>query len=448
MDKLIQYFERALMPFASRLAAQKHLQAIRDGIVLTSPLIIIGSFFLIIASLPIPNYPEFMASIFGDQWRNKLIYPVFVTFDIMGLVASIGIAYRLAEKYKVDALSAASVSLVSFLLVTPLNTMFTPEGATAAVEVGGVIPMALMGSRGLFVAMVFAIISVEIFRYIIQKDIVIKMPEGVPPAVSKSFVALFPAFVVVVVVWLIRLVMENTSFESVHNIISTLLGVPLTMLGSSLIGSIIAVLLIHLLWSCGLHGANLVGAVMSPIWLMLMDQNRVAFQADPNGQLPNVVTAQFFDLWIYIGGSGTTLALVVAMFFWAKSAQLKSLGRLSIGPGVFNINEPVIFGMPIVMNPILIIPFILTPIVLVIVTYFAMETGLVARPSGVSVPWTTPMLFSGYLATGGKISGLVLQAVNFLIAFLIYYPFFRLWDNQKLKEERAAENTQTPPVSV
>lgn len=173
---------------------------------------------------------------------------------------------------------------------------------------------------------------------------------------------------------------------------------------------------------------------MSPVWLSLMDQNRIAFQAGQD--VPNTITAQFFDLWIYTGGSGATLALVVAMLLFARSQQLKSLGRLSIAPGIFNINEMVTFGMPIVLNPLLLIPFILVPVVMTFVSYFAMEWGLVARPSGAAVPWTTPILFSGYLGSGGKISGVVLQIVNFILAFLIYLPFLKMWDKQKVAEEK------------
>lgn len=436
MNKLIKFLENHLMPFAGKIAEQKHLQAIRDGIILTMPLLIIGSIFLILGFLPIPGYNEFMAGVFGDAWLTKLLYPVGATFDIMALIVSFGVAYRLAEKYKVDPLSAGAISVAAFLLVTPYKVMFTPEGAQEAIEVGGVIPAALMGSKGLFVAMLLAILSTEIYRRIIQKNIVIKLPDGVPPAVSKSFVALVPAFVVLTVVWLLRIGIENTSFESVHNIVGELLSGPLSALGGSLLGALIAVILVHLLWSTGLHGAALVGGVMGPIWLSLMDENRAAFQANPNADLPNVITQQFFDLWIYIGGSGATLALVVLMLFKSRSMQMKSLGRLSIGPGLFNINEPITFGMPIVMNPLLIIPFILTPIALVLTSYFAMSTGLVAKPSGVAVPWTTPFLISGFLATGGKISGSILQLVNFCIAAAIYYPFFRLWDKQKLEEEK------------
>jgi cellobiose PTS system EIIC component len=437
MSKFTDVLENKVMPVAGRIAGQRHLQALRDGIILTMPLIIVGSIFLILGFLPIPGYEDFMARTFGDAWLTKLLYPVGATFDIMALIAGFGIAYRLAEKYNVEPLSAGAISVAAFLLATPYEVPFLAEGAKEAVMVGGAIPSALMGSKGLFVAMLIAMLSTEIYRYIIQKNIVFRLPDGVPPAVSKSFVALIPGAIVIFVVWILRIIVENTDFQSLHNVVGEILGKPLGVLGGSLIGSLVAVFLVQLLWSCGLHGASIVGGVMGPIWLAATDANRLAFQGGAS-ELPNIFTAQFFDLFVYIGGSGATFALVLMMLLRARSQQMKQLGRLAFGPGLFNINEPITFGMPIVMNPLMIVPFVLAPLSLVIVTYIAMSTGLVARPAGIAVPWTMPPIIGGYLATGGKISGAVLQLVNFLITFAIYYPFFRLWDKQKYAEEQGA----------
>ncbi len=437
MSKLNHVLENKVMPVAARIAGQRHLQALRDGLILTMPLIIVGSIFLILGFLPIPGYEDFMARTFGDAWLTKLLYPVGATFDIMALIAGFGIAYRLAEKYGVDALSAGAISVAAFLLATPYQVSFLAEGATEAVLVGGAIPAALMGSKGLFVAMIIAMVSTEIYRFIIQKKIIIKMPDGVPPAVSKSFVALIPGAIVITIIWLLRLLVEQTDFESLHNVVGIILGKPLGALGGSLIGSLVAVFLIQLLWSSGLHGASIVGGVMGPIWLASMDANRIAFQAGAS-ELPNIFTQQFFDIFIYIGGSGATLALVAAMLLFARSQQMKQLGRLAVGPGIFNINEPITFGMPIVMNPLMIVPFILAPLAITIITYIAMSTGFVARPSGIAVPWTMPPIIGGYLAAGNKFSGAILQIVNFFVAFAIYYPFFRMWDKQKFAEEQGA----------
>ncbi|MFD2627820.1 PTS cellobiose transporter subunit IIC [Oceanobacillus kapialis] len=441
MNRFTKFLEEKFMPVAGRIAGQRHLQSLRDGIILTMPLVIIGSFFLILMFIPIPGYEGFMANLFGEAWKDKLGYPVSATFDIMALVASVGVAYNLALKYKLDGLTAGAISLAAFLLATPYTTMFTPEGSETAYEVGGVIPAALMGSKGLFVALLIGILSTEVYRWVVSKNLTIKMPAGVPPSVAKSFIALVPGFAVIAIVWIIRLIIEATPFESIHNIVGDLLYTPLSAVGGSLFGSLIAVTLIILLWVAGLHGASIVGGVMDPIWLSKMDENRIAFQEGmAASDLPNIFTKQFFDIFVFMGGSGATIALVIAILFWAKSKQMKQLGRLSVGPGAFNINEPIIFGMPIVLNPLLIIPFLLTPLVIVVTTYIAMSTGLVPKPIGIAVPWTTPPIIGGYLATG-SLAGSILQLVNIFIGLLIYLPFFKIWDTMKVKEEKAAEET-------
>ncbi|WP_410513793.1 PTS cellobiose transporter subunit IIC [Paenibacillus sp. BR2-3] len=433
MNKFNDFLENKVMGVAGRVASQRHLLALRDGMILTMPLVIIGSLFLILSNLPIPGYSDFMAGIFGDQWATKLSYPVGVTFDIMALIATFGIAYRLAQSYELDALTAGAISVSAFLLATPFQVGYTPEGQTEAIMVGGAIPTSLMGSRGLFVGMIIAMLSTEIYRWVVKKNFVIRLPDGVPPSVSKSFIALIPGFFVLTSVWVIRLIVEQTSFGSLHEVVGKVIGGPLGVLGGSLGGSIVAELVIVLLWVSGLHGANIVGGVMAPIWYGAMDENRIAFQN--NEALPNIFTQQFFDNFINVGGSGATLALVICMILRARSKQMKQLGRLAAGPSLFNINEPIIFGMPVVLNPLLIIPFILAPVLAVITTYIGMSTGLVAKPAGIAVPWTMPPLLSGYLATGGKISGAFMQLFNIGMTFLIYYPFFGMWDKMKRKEE-------------
>lgn len=433
MNKFMDVF----MNVAGRMAGQRHLNALKDGIILTMPLIIIGSFFLILGFLPIPGYNEFMAGMFGDQWLTKLLYPVDATFNMMGLIAAFGIAYRLAERYGLDAITAGAISLCAFLLATPFQVPFMGEGATEAVMVGGAIPVALMGSKGLFVAMILAIFSTEVYRFIVQKDIVIKMPDGVPPAVAKSFVALIPGFIVIASVWVVRLVVEYFGINSIHDIVTLVLGKPLGLLGGTLIGSVIAIGLVQLLWSAGLHGMNIVGGVMTPVWLQNTGENMEAFKAGE--ELPHIFTQQFFEIFVNVGGSGATFGLVLLMLLWSKSKQMKELGKLSAGPGTFMINEPVVFGTPIVMNPLLVIPFFLAPIANVIMTYFAMDLGLVAKPAGVAIPWTTPPIIGGFLATGGHISGGVMQLVNIVVGFFIYLPFFKIWDKQKFIEEGGTE---------
>lgn len=437
MSKFNSFLENKVMPVAAKVAGQRHLQALRDGLILTMPLLIIGSLFLIIRWLPWFGDPDRPYMITSPFLQNILNIPYDATFNTMALVAAFGIAYRLAESYKVDALSAGAISLVTFLVVTPFQTVFTLADKST-VDVTGVIPTAFTGSAGLFVAIIIALVSTEIYRFIIQKDITIKMPDGVPPSVAKSFVALIPGFVVIVFFWVVRIGIEQTSFENIHNVVKDLLQQPLSNLTGTLAGSLVVAFLIHLLWTTGLHGATIVGGVMSPIWLSAAAENAAALSAGQ--EIPNTFTGQFFEIFIHTGGSGSTLALVVGMVLFAKSQQLKQLGRLSVGPGIFNINEPITFGMPIVMNPVMMIPFILTPMALVIVTYIGMEFFGVAKPNGAVPPWTTPIFVGGFLATG-KISGVIMQVVNFAIAFAIYYPFMKSYDKTLVKQEQEANTT-------
>ncbi len=296
------------------------------------------------------------------------------------------------------------------------------------------IPKAQMGSVEIFVAIIVAIFATEIYRIVVQKGITIKMPDSIPPAVAKSFSALIPYVITITSFWLLRLLIEQTSIASMHDVVATVIGKPLSHLGGSLFGALITVFILYLLWVMGVHGGAIISATMGPVWLQLMDQNRIAFQAGE--ALPNVITKQFFNIFIYVGDAGGTLAFVVLMVTLAKSKQLKEVGKLSLDPGLFNINEPIIFGVPVLMNPIIMIPFIIAPLVNTIINYFAMSSGIVARPAGIAVPWTTPIFVGGFLASGGAVSAVLLQLVNFAISLAIYYPFFKLYDAQKVKEEQ------------
>ncbi|MGQ3904900.1 PTS cellobiose transporter subunit IIC [Mixta calida] len=429
--------ERYVLPAALKVAGQKHVLSVRDGIILNMPFMLIGSFFLIFAYLPIPAWASMMAGLFGDAWRDKLLYPVKATYDIMAIISSFGIAYRLAEKYRtIDPLTSGAMALVAFIMTIPQHTLFAPVEGAAQQIVDGVIPMNLVGSQGLFVAIVISLMSTEIYRFISGRNLVIHMPEGVPPAVAKSFLALIPGFCVLAVVLLLRLAVEASPFGDINTMISTIIGIPMHHVGGTLPGMIFSVILIGVLWTLGLHGDAIVLVFIQPVWLSNMTENLEAFQH--NQPVPHIITQQFYDLWIAPGGTGALLGLVIFMLLRSRSMQMKQLGKIAAPGALFNISEPMVFGIPLVMNPWFFLPFILTPVVLVLVTWTAMSLGWVAPPAGIALPFTTPNFFSGYLATGGHISGSVLQAVNLGISMVIYYPFFRAWDNLKRREEQEA----------
>ena len=422
MSRLMDSMENTLMPIAGKISGNRYLNAIRDGFTLALPLIIIGAMFLLVANIPIEGYGEFMAGIFGASWADFFNTVFNATMNLMTIFVIWGMANSLAGYYEVDGLSSAAITFAAFLVITPMSNI---EGANY-------IPFEWMGAKGLFVAILTAILAVEIFRFVVKKGWTIKMPEGVPPSVSRSFSALIPAFIILVVFSLIRLGFAYTSYETVHGFIFTVLQQPLTIVSRGLGASLVANLFISLFWVFGIHGAQIVGAVMSPIWVQLSAENLAAY--DAGAALPNIVTQQFQEIYLQLGGSGCTLALCIAMLLFARSQQVKQLGRLAILPGLFNINEPITFGLPIVLNPIMMIPFILTPMILSVVCYFAISLEFVPRPSGVIIPWTTPPIIGGFLMAGFR--GAILQMVELVIAFFIYFPFFKVVDNQYYKQEQ------------
>ncbi|MBY7144358.1 PTS cellobiose transporter subunit IIC [Virgibacillus sp. NKC19-3] len=417
MNGFNAFMERYFMPVAGKLAEQRHLKAVRDGIVAAMPLLIIGSIFLIISSPPIESWETFM-----EPYAPTLNIPVDATFGMLGLVAVFAISYSLANSYKMDGLSAGVLALAAFMVATPL----TEEGD---------IPLNLMGAEGLFIAIVLAIFTVEVYRFFENRNIVIRMPEGVPPSVWRAFSALIPGAVIIFIVWGVDLLLTSSFDLSLHGIVSAVLRQPLEAMGGSFWGAMIAIILVHLLWSFGIHGISIVASVMAPIWYSLTDQNVAAQQAGE--ALPHVIGQPFMAIWWAVGGSGMALALTILFVWRARSKHLKGLGRGSIWASFFNISEPVIFGAPIVMNPLLFVPFILAPLAVGIITYFSMSLGIVGKPY-VIVPWTTPPPFSGILTTGDWRGG-VLMMVNLVVAMFIYYPFFRLYDKKLMEEEETNE---------
>ena len=426
-DKFNVFLEEKFMPVAAKVGSQKHVQAIRDGLILSMPLTIAGSIFLILAFLPISGYYEFMTGIFGDGWMGKVLYPVRATFDIMAIFGCIGVSYRLAEKNKVDCLSSVALALMTFMILTPFKVSFMNNTVEA-------IPLMYTGSAGLFGAIISSIISVEIYSWFIRKNIVIKMPENVPPAVAKSFVALIPTLALMTGTLIVRLILENTSLQNVHELLKVILTTPLKTLVGSWWGLAIIIAVIQLFWIAGLHGSTIILGMIGPVLGLLGDQNRLAYEA--GAEIPNIIGGPFFDVFISLGGGGGTFALAFLLAFVSRSRQLKEIGKISVGAAFFNINEPIIFGLPIVMNPYLIIPFFITPLVTGLIGYFSVATGLLPKLPGISVPWTTPPLISGYLASIGSFRYVILQVILIVIGMIIYLPFFKAFDNKILEDEK------------
>lgn len=431
MKKFLNSLERVLSPMAKKIGENKYLIAIRDGFLLSTPVLIVGSFFLLIANFPLNQWDTWMSALLGKEWASHMMVPASASFDIMTILAVAGIAYSLARQFDEDAMQAAIISLVAFFIVTPYTTFFTPENTETVYEVTS-LPLKWMGSSGLFLGMITALVATRLFVWVVRKGWKIKMPDSVPPTVSKSFEALIPSFVIIFVFFVIDWLATLTSYGSLQDIIFNLLQMPLLSLGNTLGAMIVAYIFLHFFWFFGINGSSVVGAVFNPVLRALSMENLEAYKA--HTEIPNIITGQFQDMFATFGGAGSTLSLVIVMVLFCKSQRIKKLSQLSIVPSFFGINEPIIFGLPIVLNPIILVPFVLVPTINIIIAYFAMSWGLVPFTNGIQLPWTTPIVFSGFLVSGWQ--GAVLQVLLLLLGMVIYYPFVKMMDRQYLEEEK------------
>jgi len=420
------------MPLAEKIGKNKYLIAVRDGFLLSMPLLIVGSFFLLIANFPIPGWSDFWARFFGEDWVSYFAKPTDATFSIMAILAVVGIGYSFAEQMNVDKLFGAASAMVSWFLIMPYEVLLEGGGSVKG------IPLDWVGSKGIFVGIICAFLSIHIYAWVNKKGWVIKMPEGVPPTVVKSFAALIPAGVSMLVFFVINIIFAMTPFHSAFDFIFTILQVPLLKLGNTLPAMVIAYIFLHLFWFFGVNGGSVVAAVFNPILQTLSAENLAAYQA--GAPIPNIICQQFQDLFATFGGCGSALSLMIAMLLFCRSKRIRELGKLSLVPGLFGINEPIVFGLPIVLNPMILIPFMLVPTINIVISYICMSIGLVPLCSGVAIPWTMPVVLSGFLSTGWQ--GAVLQLVLLVLGIFVYMPFIKMMDKQYLADEAKATAAQ------
>ncbi|MFD1393381.1 PTS sugar transporter subunit IIC [Lacticaseibacillus jixianensis] len=421
-------FESVLMPVATKLGNNVVLRSLRDGFLIITPLIIVTSIFLLIGNFPIPGWEKFWTGVLGPHWMEWFSSVSNSVFSFTGILSTIGIGYAYGKNRGLEAIHAAIVALVSFLILTP--TSFN-VGKTAV----SAVQTMYVGPNGIFLGIFIAIFSVEIYRFVVRRHWTIKMPDGVPPAVSQSFDALIPSAFVILTFFLVRVLFSLTSFETAYNFIYTMLQAPLKHVGNSLPSVVLYNFLASLLWCFGINGPTITNSVWSPIFFVLTQDNLKAFQN--HLPLPHIYTQPFIDIFTTYGGGGSTLSLLIVMFAVCKSKRIRELGKLAILPGIFGINEPIIFGLPVVLNPIIAIPFITVPVLNTLISGIVMTLGWVPRTNGVLLPWTTPPIISGWLATGSWTAS-VLQLFELILGILIYYPFVKMLDKQYLGEEAAA----------
>ena len=434
MDKI----EKILMPLADVLTKNRVLIAIRDGFLITTPLLIVGSIFLLIANFPIPGWEEAIATVLGSGWTEWFKAVSRASFNCTGLLTALGTGYAMARELDVDRIQGAAVSLVAYFILMPtIHPALTEEGAVieGAQSFAG-LSFDYIGPDGIFMALICSILGVWLFATIYKKGWTIKLPKSVPPAVSDSFAALIPTAIVMGAAFLIRIVFSFTEFGYVQNFVVSILQTPLEGLGDTLAANALYSFMCDFLWFFGINGPAVCNSVYF-ISNVLTAKQLLAFEA---GQpLPYIFTNPFGNFFEQFGGGGSTLSLVLLMITVCKSERIKQLGKLSLVPGIFGINEPIIFGLPIVLNPIIAIPFILVPMVNLFLSYYATVFGIIPRTTGVNIPWTTPIGFSGYLSTGSWRAA-VWQFFLLILGMFMYYPFIKILDKKYLMEEQENES--------
>ncbi|MGR6763579.1 PTS sugar transporter subunit IIC [Paenibacillus sp. T2-29] len=412
-----QKFSYKLQKVAGTIQQNRYMSAISNGLMSTLPFLIIGAFATLFSALAWEPYQNLIAPV-----KAIIGLASTMTTGIIALYAVFFIAYRLAQAFDKDPLVPAATALLSFLIVTPIQTFDKVRA----------LPLQWLGAQGLFVAMIVGLIAARLYIWIVDRNWTIKMPDGVPPTVVKTFSGLIPAVLVALVFVIVAGLFMQTSFGTVHDFIYTYLQIPLEGLGGSLGALIIALIIMQALWMFGIHGAIVILAIVKPIWMSLDLANLDAFQA--GAPLPNIIGLAF---WSIFCNYAPMLGFALLLVFLAKSKQLRTIGKLGLPGTFFSIHEPLIFGIPMVLNPLLAIPFIVAPIICAVLGYIATNIGLLPAPIGIYPPFGTPIFALGFIEGSWKLAAA--QLVLIPISMLIYYPFFRALDKQALKKEHEAQ---------
>ncbi len=435
IERSSDWLERYLMPPLGAVAGNIYLQSIRDAfIIFTLPLIIAGSLFLIIANPPVPALATLL-----QPYQNAILFPYQLSFGLMALILAFGVAHSLSQYRRTEPVQPGVLAIVLFLVasipVCDLNNL----------KLGEFLPY--LGGQGLLVAILIGILTSEVMYRFRNSRFTIRLPRTVPPNVKRAFEALVPTFLLLTTVWLLEWFVSAHTFVDASGTIHQLtipivlmrVFQPLVIVQNSYPAAILEIVLMMLLWSVGIHGMNVVTAIAAPFWFSTLASNAA-------GGHSGIVTEPFFHIFAHLGGSGATWPLVIYMLR-SQSAQLRTVGRVALGPAIFNINEPVTFGVPMVLNPIMMVPFVCVPVIIVTINYIVFAIHLVHVPVVIQ-PFTVPIGISGFIASGGDIRGSILQICDLAISALLYYPFFKAWERILVAREAAAQQEESQALAA
>ncbi len=435
-DKMVTMIEDTVTPLAAKLGQQKYITSIRDGFIAALPFMIVGSFMLVFIFPPFdPETKWGFARAwldFAKTYQNQLLLPFQLSMGVMTLFISVGVAASLGRHYKLDPITTGLLSLMSFLLV-------------AAPVKDGTISTQYFSGQGIFTALICAIYSTEVYAFLKRKNITIRLPEQVPTGVARSFEVLVPVLAIILTLHPLNLFIESETGMILPQAIMSLVK-PLVSASDSLPAILISLFICQVLWFAGIHGALIVTGIMNPFWMANLAENQAALAS--GGELTHIYLQGFWDHYLLIGGVGSTLPLAF-LLLRNKAIHLRTIGKMGVVPGLFNINEPILFGAPIVMNPVFFLPFILVPMVNAVLAYVATSMGLVARVVSLT-PWTSPAPLGASWAANWAFSPVIMCLVCMAMSAVMYYPFLKAYERTLLKqeEETAAEAHAGQPVTA
>ncbi len=416
MNQPTAFLNQHIVPALTALSENTYLSAIRAGMVSVVSLTIIGGLFIIVSFLPVAGWDKIVA-----PYLQLLQVPVSATFGLLSVFVCFAIGYDLGQQLKQEAIVSATMATLIFLMIQ-LRLGEKVEDIAFSME--------NLGSKGLFTAVVIALVSVRVQKFFTDKNIVVKLPDNVPPIVYESFLSLSPLFFLVLVFWVFRFVL---GVDIDHLVQMTFK--PLVFALNTLPGILVYAFLVTLLWSVGINGDNAMDAIVAPIFLQYLAAN---VEATTHGQpLPFVTAYGFFTTFVNVGGTGATIALALIMVN-SKEPGFRKVSRISLPTQIFQINEPIFFGFPIVLNPVFMVPYILNALILTAGSYLLMDWNLIRKPF-VNVPWTTPPIIGHYLVSGGDWRAAVWGVASILIAMAVYFPFAKAAERQRLKAETAGK---------
>lgn len=424
MEKFQGLIERMLVPLASKLNSQRHICAVRDAFILSFPLTMAGSLMVLLNNVLLS--PEGFVlkilrldKVFPNIGQYQAIFsPVLKgSADIFAILIVFLIARNLSKQLKGDDLLTGMTAISVYFIIYP--DYFNSEGVNY-------ITTKYTGAQGLFVAIIIGLLVGELMSRLSQsKKLEIKMPEQVPPAVARSFKVLLPIIITTMLFSIVNFFVKKIAPGGLHELVYSIIQAPLTKMSQSIGSVIILSFLSQALWVMGIHGPNTIAAIRDTMFSEAGNANLlyVAQHATAWGAPYPITYSGLASAFSEYGGSGCTLGLVISILIFSKAKEQRSIAKLSFAPGLFNINEMVIFGLPIVLNPIYIIPFILTPLVNISIGYVSIMVLKIIPPVVYGIPWTTPGPLMPFLGTGGNVIALVIGFICLAVSVLIYAPF-------------------------